>query len=99
MKNANRARIAMAVSAALGLAAMSSSASAQLDRSQECETLAWETCYYEGGPGGWPAFRCWHDTYDACMEGGPSVAGNKPDKGDRRSEFQLASSPAATVLG
>ncbi|HEU0134496.1 MAG TPA: hypothetical protein VFR28_06705 [Allosphingosinicella sp.] len=92
MKNANRARIAMAVSAALGLAALSSSASAQtypIDP-QECETRAWELCYYEGAPGGVWSFRCWHDTYNACLAGEYSSAVKAPGEMDRRPEIQLA---------
>jgi hypothetical protein len=93
MKNATRTRIAIAASAALGLAAVSSSASAQLDpleRQQYCEDLAWGTCYYPGGPGGYPAFRCWHDTYDACLRGDIASVVNAPAEGDRRSETELA---------
>ena len=100
MKQANRARLAIAFSAAAGLVVMSSSASAQLDpveRQQYCEELAWGTCYYPGGPGGWPAFRCWHDTYDACLRGDIASVVNKPEQGGGRPEVRPASRPAATV--
>jgi hypothetical protein len=93
MKNFNRVRIGRAVSAALGLVAMSSSASAQLDpveRQQYCEELAWGACYYPGGPGGYPAFRCWHDTYDACLRGEIASIADTPDKGSRRSDIRPA---------
>lgn len=90
MKNANWGRIAMAVSAAFGLATASSSASAQnypIDP-QECETRAWELCYYPGAPGGVWSFRCWHDTYNSCLAGGYYSAVDAPDDGDRRSEIR-----------
>lgn len=96
MKTVNRAGIAMAASAALGLAAISSSASAQLSDPQYCEELAWATCDPAPYPWNVYSYRCWHDTYDACMEG--SLAVNEPN-GDRRSEVRLASRPVTTAQG
>lgn len=90
MKYANRTRIAMAASAALALTALSSSASAELDRRDECESLAWATCNPDFEPWNPSMFYCWNETYNACMAGGPSLAAKEPDKGDRRSEVRPA---------
>jgi hypothetical protein len=90
MKTANRTRIAIAASAALGLAAMSSSASAQLNDPQYCEELAWVMCDPAPYPWNIYAFRCWHDTYDACMGGERASIVSEPDLAARRSGLATA---------
>lgn len=82
MKKANRASLAMGVSAALGLAAMSSGAAAQFSDPQACEEYAWATCgsYYP----------CWWQAYNSCMYGGRSPIVNDADGVDRRSEEDAA---------
>lgn len=95
MKNLNRARIAIAASAALVLTAMSSSASAQPTREEYCSDVAWQNCSWRDGYPTQVTLDCWQPEYEACMNAYAAQAVKKPVIGDRRSEVQLASRPAA----
>lgn len=87
MKNANRARIVIAVSAALGMAAMSSSASAQMGDWNNCAQYADAVCSFDENFQPIPVtYWCWHAEFDACIEAfSPPAA---PPLGDGRSEVQ-----------
>lgn len=87
MKPVNRTRIAIAASAALGLAAMSSSAvagRAPFDRAKECPVIAYNICYVQGSPFYASPAQCWEQVYNACMEGEYYLAVNAAHPGDRR---------------
>lgn len=77
----------MAVSAALGLAALSSSASAQPGDSQYCEELAWATCNPNHDPWYPYMYHCWWDTYEACMGGRRAPVVSEPVDVGRRAEL------------
>jgi hypothetical protein len=89
MKTFHRTRIAIAASAALGLAAMSSSASAQNGDPEYCSQVAWNICSWQGGHPTMPTVECLDEQYAACMNGYAAL-NLAPDKGDRRREIQAA---------
>lgn len=96
MKNLNRVRIAIVASAALGLATMGTSASAQYGNEEYCQMMAWNVCSYDSqGRPIYPTIECTMAEYEACMNGYAAQSVKKPAIGDRRSEIQLASRPAA----
>ena len=87
----------MSVVAALVAGAIGSSASAQTADPQECEDLAWTTCHPDPSvPWNPYSFRCWNETYEACMNGGPAFAAYGAVRG-ARSAVRLASRPVVTV--
>lgn len=96
MKTVNRQRIAMAASAALGLAALSSSASAQsgLD---PCGIIAWETCAWVNGRPAFVTEECYMQAYDACVVSNGGTPSYPPPIAARRSDARLASGTAATA--
>jgi hypothetical protein len=98
MKNLNRVRIAMAASAALGLATVGTSASAQYGDEEYCRMMARNVCGYDSrGYPIWPTIECTTAEYEACMNGYASLPVKKPVIGVRRSEVQLASRSAAAA--
>jgi hypothetical protein len=98
MKTVNRIRIALAASAALGTAAMSSSASAQYGNSAYCGHVAWVVC-------GWdenlhriqPTLECVEAEYEACMTGYGTLGAMTPGSYDKRRDVQLASFAGAVA--
>ena len=97
MKNAHWARIALAVSTTLGLAGMSSTASAQPDPWQYCNEVAWYNCSRVNGQPTFVTEECLTAEIDACMAGFGTLAAKQTAIGDRRSEVLLAFGPAAAV--
>jgi hypothetical protein len=94
MKSENRLRIAIAASAALGMVAMSSSASAQFGNFQDCARFADVVCSFdENYQPTQVTYECWLAQFEACMNAFASL--DVAPIGDRRSEALLASSPAA----
>ena len=91
MKNLNRVRIAIAASAALGLTAISSSASAQPTREEYCDNVAWQNCSWQNGYPTIVTYECYSAEYEACMNAYAAQAVKNPAIGDRRSEVELAS--------
>jgi hypothetical protein len=89
MKTFDRTRIAIAASAALGIAAISSSASAQYGDPEYCSRLAWEICSWQGGHPTLPTVECTDEQYEACMNGHAALD-LPPVKGDRRAEIRAA---------
>lgn len=90
----------MAVSAALGLSAMSSSAlaaRAPFDRAKECPIYAYNVCYAQGSPYYTSPAQCYEEVYSACMEGEFILAVNAANPGDGRIEPRPASRPPATI--
>jgi hypothetical protein len=75
----------------MGLSVIGSSAFAQIGDPQECETLAWNTCHPDPSvPWNVWSFKCWNDTYEACMNAHRSPLVNEPDGVDRRIEAATA---------
>lgn len=85
----DRIRIVIAAAAALGLATMSSSASAQNGDPEYCSQLAWNICSWQGGHPTIPTSECLDEQYAACMNGYAAL-NLTPDKGDRRRDTQSA---------
>lgn len=96
MNSVNRVRTAMVASAALGLAALSSSASAQpaLD---PCGIIAWETCAWVNNRPAFVTEECYMQAYDACVVSNGGTPSYPPPIAARRSDAHLASGPAATA--
>jgi hypothetical protein len=89
MMNFHRTRIAIAASAALGLAAMSSSASAQYGDPEYCNQVAWNVCSWQNGQPTMPTVECMDEQYWACMNGYAAL-GPIPDQYDKRRDVQPA---------
>lgn len=67
MKIVNRARIGIAASIALGMATLSSSASAQWDPWTDCMNHAWYACAWINGQPSFVTEECYVAEYDACL--------------------------------
>lgn len=92
MKTVNRIRIAMTAAAALGLATLSSSASAQPTMAY-CDSVAWYNCSWVNGQPTFVTLECYTAEYEACMAG--ALAANTPPSGALYREVAPASGPAA----
>lgn len=90
MKTVNRIGIAMAMSIAMGLATLSSSASAQSSVFDDCSNLAWERCAWINNRPSFVTHECYLAEYDACLVSWGETPSGPPPIAARRSEVQLA---------
>lgn len=91
MKAVNRIRTAIFLSAAMSLAVLGSSASAQPGNHDYCNFVAWTNCSWQDGQRILPTTECVDAQYAACMSGYAASNVKALGNQDKRRVVKLAS--------